>query len=51
MARGMMITVGQFGANSKKITNLWNDYNSYRNLLWCKWKYCRYRQGTGNQFQ
>ena len=51
MAIGMMITLGQFGVNSKKITNLRNDYNSYRNLLWFKWKYCRYRQVRGNQFQ
>lgn len=35
MAIGMMITLGQFGVNSKKI-NLWNDYNSYRNALSCK---------------
>jgi hypothetical protein len=28
MAMGMMNTLRQFGANSKKITNLWNDYNS-----------------------
>lgn len=31
MAIGMVFTLGQFGVNSKKITNLWNDYNSYRN--------------------
>jgi len=32
MAIGRVITLGQFGVNSKKI-NLWNDYNSYINLL------------------